>query len=190
VDAAEVGQCADADPDTAAESLQTVGGHAVTAIVTLLADCTAKGQPRAWKRPDGDPRTESAAPGQHRAVRAGNDPMTPHARMLKPGLIDDRSRPGEHTYHALIPRIGSEWTETPEKNRGVAVMHGNAENDDGALEKCERYDGELDAEDADAYTDPSRPTRSRNPMNSTKAAKRVMRPPPLRAPTSVSMFRC
>ncbi|MFE9627628.1 hypothetical protein [Streptomyces sp. NPDC006527] len=48
VDAAEVGQSAGADPDTAAESLQAVGGHAVTAIVTLLADCTAKGQPGAW----------------------------------------------------------------------------------------------------------------------------------------------
>ncbi len=71
MDAAEVGQSAGADPDTAAEALHAVGGHAVTAIVTLLADCTAKGQPGVWKRPDGDPRTESAAPGQHRALARG-----------------------------------------------------------------------------------------------------------------------
>ncbi|MFE9627627.1 hypothetical protein [Streptomyces sp. NPDC006527] len=78
--------------------------------------------------------------------------MTPHARVLQPGLIEDWSRPGEHTYHALIPVLDQSGQKPPKSRR--RGDDGNAENDDGALEKCERYDGELDAEDADAYTEP------------------------------------
>ncbi|GAA3827829.1 N-acetylmuramic acid 6-phosphate etherase [Streptomyces chiangmaiensis] len=50
-------QATGADPDTAAEALRAAGGHAKTAIVMLLAHCTAEEATRRLEEAHGDTRT-------------------------------------------------------------------------------------------------------------------------------------
>jgi N-acetylmuramic acid 6-phosphate etherase len=55
-------QSTGADPDTAAEALRAAGGHAKTAIVMLLAHCTAEEATQRLKIADGDTRTAVGHP--------------------------------------------------------------------------------------------------------------------------------
>ncbi|WP_037854895.1 N-acetylmuramic acid 6-phosphate etherase [Streptomyces sp. NRRL S-340] len=54
-------QATGTDPDTAAETLRRAGGHAKTAIVMLLAHCTAEEAARRLERAGGDTRAAVAA---------------------------------------------------------------------------------------------------------------------------------
>ncbi|MEW2293012.1 N-acetylmuramic acid 6-phosphate etherase [Streptomyces sp. NPDC006743] len=56
-----VEQATGAGPDTAAETLRRAGGHAKTAIVMLLAHCTAEEAARRLERAGGDTRAAVAA---------------------------------------------------------------------------------------------------------------------------------
>lgn len=53
-------QATGADPDAAAEALRAAGGHAKTAIVMLLAHCTAEEAARRLEKAGGDTRTAVA----------------------------------------------------------------------------------------------------------------------------------
>ncbi|WP_330341332.1 hypothetical protein [Streptomyces sp. NBC_00557] len=50
-------QATGADPDTAADALRAAGGHAETAVVMLLAHCTAEEATCRLDRAAGDTRT-------------------------------------------------------------------------------------------------------------------------------------
>jgi N-acetylmuramic acid 6-phosphate etherase len=55
-------QATGADPDTAADALRAADGHAKTAIVMLLAHCTAEEATRRLEKADGDTRTAIGRP--------------------------------------------------------------------------------------------------------------------------------